>query len=113
MQGRYAGLCITYVNALDTLQVEKRLLKIPMSLLIGVSPGLQTQPAALSFALEHSGSDLTNIGIAGATPTALTVRIVRASVTAHVDVICARWIIDGCVRRVHDNLLSEWCVHPG
>ena len=41
-----------------------RLLKIPMSLLIGLLAGLQTQPAVLRFALEQTNNDLPNLGYA-------------------------------------------------
>ena len=75
-----AGAFITFVTSLVTLWVGYRLLKIPMSLLIGVLAGLQTQPAALSFALEQTGDDLPNIGYASVYPTALIAKIVLAQV---------------------------------
>ena len=55
-----------------------RVLKIPMGLLIGVVAGLQTQPAALGFALEQTGDELPNIGYASVYPTALIVKILLA-----------------------------------
>jgi len=46
--------------ALATLWLGHKLLKIPMSLLIGMLAGLQTQPAVLGFALEQTGNELPN-----------------------------------------------------
>jgi putative transport protein len=73
-----AGAGITLVTALTTLWVGYRLLKIPMSLLIGMLAGLQTQPAVLGFALEQTGNDLPNIGYATVYPVATITKILLA-----------------------------------
>uniref|UniRef100_UPI00262120C2 aspartate:alanine exchanger family transporter n=1 Tax=Geobacter sp. TaxID=46610 RepID=UPI00262120C2 len=65
-----AGAVITCVTALLALWVGHKLLKIPMSLLIGMVAGLQTQPAVLGYALEQTGNDLPNIGYASVYPVA-------------------------------------------
>lgn len=65
-----AGAVITCVTALVTLWIGHRLLKIPMSLLIGMVAGMQTQPAVLGYALEQTGNDLPNIGYASVYPVA-------------------------------------------
>ena len=59
-----AGAVITTLTALATLWVGYRLLKIPMSLLMGMVAGLHTQPAVLGFALEQTENDLPNLGYA-------------------------------------------------
>ncbi|HEY0604386.1 MAG TPA: TrkA C-terminal domain-containing protein [Herpetosiphonaceae bacterium] len=74
----FAGLVITVSVALATLLIGYRLLKIPLSLLLGMLAGLQTQPALLGFALEQTGNDLPNVGYAAVYPAALIFKIVCA-----------------------------------
>jgi putative transport protein len=73
-----AGAGITCITALATLWVGHKLLKIPLSLLIGMLSGLQTQPAVLGFALEQTGNDLPNIGYATVYPIATIAKIFLA-----------------------------------
>jgi len=73
-----AGAGLTVVVALTTLWAGYRLLKIPLSLLIGMLAGLQTQPAVLGFALEQTGNDLPNIGYATVYPVATITKIIVA-----------------------------------
>jgi putative transport protein len=73
-----AGAGLTAATALTTLWVGYRLLKIPLSLLIGMLAGLQTQPAVLGFALEQTGNDLPNIGYATVYPIATITKIILA-----------------------------------
>jgi putative transport protein len=73
-----AGAMITCAVALTTLWIGHRLLKIPMSLLIGMLAGLQTQPAVLGFALEQTGNELPNIGYATVYPIATISKIIFA-----------------------------------
>jgi putative transport protein len=73
-----AGAIITTLVALVTLWVGYRLLKIPMSMLIGLLAGLQTQPAVLGFALEQTGNDLPNRGYASMFALAVIVKIILA-----------------------------------
>jgi putative transport protein len=75
-----AGAVITCVTALATLWIGHKLLKIPMSILVGMLAGLQTQPAVLGFALEQSDSELPNIGYAAVYPVAMISKIVAAQV---------------------------------
>ena len=71
-----AGAGLTVVTALTTLWAGYRLFKIPLSLLIGMLAGLQTQPAVLGFALEQTGNDLPNIGYATVYPVATITKII-------------------------------------
>lgn len=73
-----AGATITLVVALTTLWLGHKLLKIPMSLLIGMLAGLQTQPAVLGFALEQTGNELPNVGYATVYPIATVTKIILA-----------------------------------
>jgi putative transport protein len=73
-----AGALITTAAALLTLWVGRRLLKIPMGLLVGMVAGLQTQPAVLAFALEQSRDDLPNVGYATVYPLAMISKIILA-----------------------------------
>jgi putative transport protein len=73
-----AGAIITTLTALATLWIGYMLLKIPMSLLIGLLAGLQTQPAVLGFALEQTGNDLPNLGYASMFALAVIVKIIVA-----------------------------------
>ncbi|HEX9115234.1 MAG TPA: aspartate:alanine exchanger family transporter [Anaerolineae bacterium] len=73
-----AGAVITTITALVTLWIGYRLLKIPLSLLMGLLAGLQTQPAVLGFALEQTGNDLPNLGYASMFALAGIVKIILA-----------------------------------
>jgi putative transport protein len=72
------GAGITFVTAFLTLWVGHKLLKIPMSILIGMVGGMQTQPAVLGFTLEQTKNDLPNVGYASVYPVAMIVKIIMA-----------------------------------
>lgn len=75
-----AGAIITCLSAFAILLVGYKLLKIPMSLLIGVLAGAHTQPAILGFAHEQTQNELPTIGYASVLPTALIAKVVIAQV---------------------------------
>jgi len=75
-----AGAFITLSVSLISLWIGYRVLKIPMSILIGMVAGIQTQPAVLSYALEQTGNDLPNVGYANVYPTALIGKILIAQI---------------------------------
>jgi putative transport protein len=72
------GAVVTCMVALGSLWVGRRLLKIPMSVLIGMVSGVHTQPAALAFACEQTGNDLPNLGYAMVFPIATIGKILLA-----------------------------------
>lgn len=72
------GGCITFATAVAMLWVGYRLMKIPMSLLIGMLAGLQTQSAVLGFALEQTRNDLPTVGYASVYPVATIGKILLA-----------------------------------
>lgn len=73
-----AGTCITFATAVTMLWIGYRLMKIPMSLLIGMLAGLQTQSAVLGFALEQTRNDLPTVGYASVYPVATICKILLA-----------------------------------
>jgi len=73
-----AGAVITCGIAFTTLWIGHKLLRIPMSLLIGMLAGLQTQPAVLAFALEQTKNDAPNIGYTTVYPMAMITKILLA-----------------------------------
>jgi putative transport protein len=73
-----AGVVITAAAAVTMLAVGHKLLKIPLSLLVGMLAGLQTQPAVLAFAHEQTRHDLPNIGYATVYPAATIAKIIAA-----------------------------------
>jgi putative transport protein len=74
------GAALTFLVALVVLFVGHKWLRMPMSVLIGLLAGLQTQPAVLGFALEQTGDDLPSIGYTTAYPVATVTKIVLAQV---------------------------------
>lgn len=74
------GAAISCATAFLTLWIGYRLLKIPMSLLIGMLGGLQTQPAVLAYADEQTNNDLPEIGYATVYPVATIGKILIAQI---------------------------------
>jgi len=72
------GAFLTCAVAALTLWMGYKLLRIPMSLLIGMLAGLQTQPAVLSFAQQQTKNDLPNIGYVTVYPVAMIAKIILA-----------------------------------
>lgn len=75
-----AGVAITIITGITMLVVGYKLLKIPLSLLIGMVAGLQTQPAVLAFTNEQTQNELPNIGYATVYPLAMIAKIICAQV---------------------------------
>ena len=74
------GMAITVFSIGATLTVGRRLLKIPLSVLIGTLAGIQTQPAVLAFAVEKTENDLPNVGYATVFPLAMIAKILFAQI---------------------------------
>ncbi len=72
------GIFISCTVAVSMLWIGYRLLKIPMSLLIGMLAGLQTQSAVLAYALEQSRNELPTVGYASVYPVATITKILLA-----------------------------------
>ncbi len=75
-----AGALLTFAVAVAVLLIGRLWLRIPMSVLLGLLAGLQTQPAVLGFALEQTGDDGPTIGYTTAYPIATVTTILLAQV---------------------------------
>ncbi len=74
----FAGAVVTAVTAFILLWIGHRVFKTPMSLLIGMLAGLQTNPAVLSFASDQTGNDLPALAYATVYPVAMVAKILLA-----------------------------------
>lgn len=72
------GAIVTCVVAAAMLLVGRKVLRIPMPLLLGMVAGVHTQPAALAFAGQQTKSDQPNVGYAAVYPLATIAKIVLA-----------------------------------
>lgn len=72
------GAAITCLTALVTLWIGYKLLGIPLAVLSGMVSGMHTQPAALSYSLEQTKSELPNLGYATVFPMATIAKILLA-----------------------------------
>lgn len=73
-----AGAVVTCVTALGGLWIGHRVLRIPGDVLVGIIAGVHTQPAALAFAVEQTGSEQPNLGYSTVFPLATIAKIVLA-----------------------------------
>lgn len=71
----FAGALVTLTLSLLVLLVGFKLLRIPLSILVGMLAGAHTQPAALAFACEQTDNDLPNVGYATVFPAATIAKI--------------------------------------
>jgi len=71
-----AGAALTFATALVALWLAHRVLKIPMSLAMGMVAGIHTQPAVLGYALERTGNDIPSLGYAATYPAATLAKLV-------------------------------------
>jgi putative transport protein len=72
-----AGALVTFVVTLATLILGRRL-GIPPDSLLGLSSGVQTQPACLAYADALARSDVPSVSYAAVYPTAMIVKILVA-----------------------------------
>lgn len=79
-----AGTAVTGVTAMAALWVGYRLLRIPMSILLGMLAGAQTQPAVLAWAVRRTGNDLPNVGYASVFPMATIGKILLAQLLLNI-----------------------------
>jgi putative transport protein len=70
------GVAMTCTASLLALWIGYRVLKIPMSLLMGIIAGMQTQTAVLGYALDQTRNDLPSIGFASVYPAATILKII-------------------------------------
>ena len=72
------GTLVTVTVALVVLLIAHKLLRIPAALVVGMLAGIQTQPAALAFAIERTRNEVPSAGYAAVYPVATVVKIVLA-----------------------------------
>lgn len=75
-----AGALITFLVSSATLFIGYRIMKIPMSLLIGMLSGIQTQPALLGFSCERTKNEIPNVGYAMVYPIATISKIILVQI---------------------------------
>lgn len=75
-----AGGLITFLVSSATLFIGYRIMKIPMSLLIGMLSGIQTQPALLGFSCERTKNEIPNVGYAMVYPIATISKIILVQI---------------------------------
>jgi putative transport protein len=73
-----AGAATTVTLSFFVLAVGYKLLKIPLSILVGMLSGAHTQPAALAFACEQTRNELPHVGYATVFPLATIAKILLA-----------------------------------
>lgn len=73
-----ATAMIVMMATVVKLLVGHLVLKVPMSVMIGVVAGMQTQPALLSYATQQTGNDSPNTGYASVYPIAMISKILIA-----------------------------------
>lgn len=75
-----AGAVITFAVALGTLYVACRLMRVPMSLAMGMVAGVHTQTAVLGYALEQSRNEVPSLGFASLYPAATLAKLVLVQI---------------------------------
>src|SRR5512138_4002796 len=75
-----AGAVVTFATALATLWIAHRVMKIPMSLALGMVAGVHTQPAILGYALDETHNELPNVGYAATYPAATIAKLILVQV---------------------------------
>ncbi|HET7541247.1 MAG TPA: TrkA C-terminal domain-containing protein [Polyangiaceae bacterium] len=79
-----AGAVISLSTGLLTVVLGHGLMRIPLSVVVGMLAGIQTQPAVLAYALEKTGHDRPNVGYASVFPIAMITKILLAQLILRV-----------------------------
>jgi putative transport protein len=75
-----AGAAVTVATALSSAWVAHRLMKVPMSLTLGIVAGIHTQPAVLGWALDETRNEIPNVGYASIYPAATLAKLVAVQI---------------------------------
>ena len=75
-----AGALVTSFVTVSTIIYAYKRLKLPMSGVMGMMSGLQTQPACLAYANQQSDSDLPNLWYATVQPASMIAKIALAQI---------------------------------
>jgi putative transport protein len=77
-----AGGLITVLSATAAILLSRRVFGFDMITTLGLVAGIHTQPAALSFANTHTGSETPNVAYAAVYPVATISKIILAQILA-------------------------------
>jgi putative transport protein len=77
-----AGAVITVLSATAAIVLSRRVFGFDMITTLGLVAGIHTQPAALSFANTHTGSETPNVAYAAVYPVATISKIILAQILA-------------------------------
>lgn len=77
-----AGAVITLTVTFILMVVAVKALHLSYHAAMGLMSGIQTQPACLAYAIEHSGSDLPNVWYAAVYPVSMITKIIVAQILA-------------------------------
>ncbi|HVO76680.1 MAG TPA: TrkA C-terminal domain-containing protein [Candidatus Bathyarchaeia archaeon] len=75
-----AGAAITSFVAAAGILAGYKFLKLPMSAVMGVVSGMQTQPACLAFANQQASNELPNVWYAAVYPASMIAKIILAQI---------------------------------
>jgi len=75
-----AAAVITTVVTITTILVGYKYLKLPMTAVMGMMSGLQTQPACLAYANQQTDNDLPNLWYATVYPASMLAKIILAQI---------------------------------
>ena len=75
-----AGALITSMVAVVSILVAYKLLKLPMSAVMGLVSGMHTQPACLAYANQQAGNELPNVWYAAVYPASMIAKIILAQI---------------------------------
>ncbi len=78
------GAAITTSVSVGALLVGYKLLKLPMSAVMGMVSGMQTQPACLAYANQQARNELPNIWYAAVYPASMIAKILLAQILVSV-----------------------------
>ncbi|MGD1048276.1 MAG: TrkA C-terminal domain-containing protein [Candidatus Krumholzibacteriaceae bacterium] len=73
-----AGAAITSLAAVAGILAGYKFLKLPMSAVMGVVSGMQTQPACLAYANQQASNELPNVWYAAVYPASMIAKIILA-----------------------------------
>ena len=74
------GAIITSITTLTTLLLGSRYLHLSMAAVMGMMSGIQTQPACLAYANEHSTTNAPNVWYAAVYPVSMIAKIILVQV---------------------------------
>ena len=75
-----SGMLITLIVTISTILVANKILKLPMSAIMGMMSGMQTQPSCLAYSNQLAQNDLPNVWYATVYPSSMITKIILAQI---------------------------------